>query len=75
MGEKNKQLLQGLKSNHKYFIDIFGIRPKIDKLTFKLASTQIYYNRTKPLKLNDGYIETGKITDIEKKSLFVFKVI
>lgn len=66
--------MAGLTPNKKYFVDVFGVHKKVPGLIFKLASTSFVFNCTSPTELREDQVETGRLTEFDKRTSFVFKV-
>lgn len=57
----------------EYFVDVFGVHSKISGLTFKLGATKVVFNRTQPIELTDGKMESGKLARFDRRAMFVYK--
>lgn len=74
-GLRSKHIFSGLTPNNKYFVDVFGIHKKVPGLIFRLASTSLVFSYSNPIELREDRIETGKLSEFDKRTSFVFRVI
>jgi hypothetical protein len=66
--------LKGLLTDRKYFVDIFAIHTTKGNYSFRFGSTQIKFNRTRPIPLSENRAAVGKLGTLGGLSLFSFKV-
>lgn len=74
-GTKSQQLFRRFKPNMIYFIDVFGVHPKLGQLTFHLGSLRLYHsNKNLTIPLVDGRTGHGKLSQSNDLITFSYKV-
>lgn len=73
-GRKSRQIVKGLVPNKKYYIDLFGVHTKLENLTFLLNSSFIWFNRSRPVNLQNDSLFTFQLPETGRQAVFVYKV-
>lgn len=74
-GRRTKHTFTGLIPNKKYFVNVFGIQKSVPGLIFPLANTSFVFNCTNLVELREDQMEIGRVSEFDKRSTFIFKVI
>lgn len=73
-GRQSRQQLNGMQPNRRYFIDVFGVHTRRDGLTFRMASTSVWFNRSQPQPLADGEVVTTRLAELGRMTVFSYRV-
>lgn len=68
-------MFRRFKPNMNYFIDVFGVHPKLSQLTLHLGSLKMWHShKNNTIPLYDGRTGHGKLSQSNDLITFSFKV-
>lgn len=73
-GRRTRQILKGLQPNSLYYLDVFGVYTLQMNKTFRLGTLTAWFNRTRPIQLQEGRVRVGKLATLDRLAVFSFKV-